>query len=240
MPTLSDAYYNIQKILKPQKQGTCGLYSFWFATLMLNSIRTGRKQVVYPRGCEGGAVDGVSLRKFTKDTLGSAQGELLNHDEIAAMIHGFGWDFEVNDGGGEQRKTFITNSLRQTRPVMFSYLAGGASYGGEQAVMPLRSVPANRACGPHWSLIVDESNMAYGFVEPNHPNGMKWDSKQTILRSNEIVDDFVMDRWWVKPASSPKGQATVQPYAQGVQFKKVYDVKVAGRQALNNLLFAVF
>ena len=50
MPTLTDAYANVVSVLKPQKQGTCGLYSFWFATLLLNSIRGDKKQVVYPRG----------------------------------------------------------------------------------------------------------------------------------------------------------------------------------------------
>ena len=243
MPTLTDAYFNVLSVLKPQKQGTCGLYSFWFATLLLNSIRTGKKQVVYPRGCEGMPPGGLSLRKFAKAAFGSGQGELLNYDEILGMIVGFGWDFDFDGGGGEQRKTFISQSLSQNKPVMFSFLAGGSSYGGEVLVMPQTDIPLDRQCGPHWSLIIAENADGYGFVEPNQPLKIKWDYKSRILRSNEIVDSFVMAEEWVKPVGTPPGQSTVIPRPAILRpelHKRTYTVKVHGRQALNNLLFAVY
>jgi hypothetical protein len=244
MPTLVDAYNNVQSVLKPQKQGTCGLYSFWFATLMLNSIRPEQKEVVYPRGCEMTATSGLSLRKFAKAALGSGQGELLSFDEIAVMIWGFGWDFNFYGDGGDPRKTFVTNSLQQNMPVMFSYLAGGSSYGGQIWVMPQTAIPPSRQCGPHWSLIVAENDDGYGFVEPNQPLMIKWDFKTNILRSNEIVDSFVMDSTWVKPVSSvPKNAIVLPASSPGLtsdQIKKTYQVKVDGRQALNNLMFAIF
>lgn len=242
VPTLTDAYNNVVSVLKPQKQGTCGLYSFWFATLLLNSIRTDRKPVVYPRGCEGMPPGGLSLRNFSKVALGSGQGELLNYDEIFGMIVGFGWDFDFDGGGGEQRQAFISKSLSQNKPVMFSFLAGGSSYGGEILVMPLTDIPLDRGCGPHWSLIVAENADGYGFVEPNQPLRIKWDYKTRVLRSNEIVDSFVMAEEWVKPVGTPPGQSTVMPRPAVLRpdlHRRTYTVKVNGRQALNNLLFAV-
>ncbi len=242
MPTLMDAYANVLPVLKPQKQGTCGLYSFWFATLLLNSIRSDRKQVVYPRGCEGMPAGEVSLRNFTKTALGSGQGELLNYYEIFAMIVGYGWDFDFDGGGGENRKTFISKSLSQNRPVMFSFLAGGSSHGGEILVMPLTDVPLDRQCGPRWSLIIAENADGYGFVEPNQPLRVKWGYKSRILRSNEIVDSFVMAEEWVKPVGTPPGQSTVIPRPAVLDpslHRRTYTAKVNGHQALNNLLFAV-
>lgn len=239
MSDLMKAYGNVLSVLKPQKQGTCGLYSFWFATLLLNALGKGHNTVVYPRGCEVHPAGSLSLRRFAKHTLGSGQGELLNASEIRLMIQHFGWEFDSSDVGGDQRKTFITESLGKTRPVMFSYLAGGSSYGGyTDVVMPLRSIPANRQCGPHWSLIIAEAPDHYGFIEPNQPYLFKWELKDTVLISNEIVDSFAMEETWVKPTGSVKGAATVVPASSGAT-GKTYSVTVNGRQALNNLLFAI-
>ena len=85
--------------------------------------------------------------------------------------------------------------------------------------------------------------VGYCFVEPNQPLKIKWDYKSRILRSNEIVDSFVMAEEWVKPVGTPPGQSTVMPRPAILRpdlHKRTYTIKVHGRQALNNLLFAVY
>jgi hypothetical protein len=239
VPTLVDAYNNCLGVLKPQKQGTCGLYSFWFATMLLNDIYpgSGKKPVVYPRKCEGDAGT-LSLRKFSKDNLGSGQGELLTYGEVARMVKDYLWDQDGNVTGGDQRKIFISTCLTQNRPVMFSYLAGG------WPVMPQTAIPISRACGPHWSLIIAEDSDTYEFIEPNDPLVKKKSLKNDVLRSNEIVDTFAMETTWHKPNTRDPGHGgpLVWPASRGTSpsdIKTTYTVNV-GRQALNNLLVAIY
>ena len=68
MPNLKQAYDNCVGVLKPQRQGTCGLYSFWFATLLVNNINTEKKPIVYPRKHEERAATGVAKGSETQQS----------------------------------------------------------------------------------------------------------------------------------------------------------------------------
>lgn len=252
MPNLSEAYANCQTVLKPQKQGTCGLYSFWFATLLRNNINPEKKPIVYPRKMEERTAMGVtkgnegrSLREFTKDqSLGgihSGQGELLSLMEVILMIGEFKWDWLAHIAGGDGRKRFITESFSKNRPVMFAHLAGGSPS------MPITAIPPDRACGPHWSLLITETTDEYEFIDPNHPLATEKLPKTQILRSNEIVDSFAMEKEWIKPNwRPPSGDPLVLSRSQFDDWQKKYGVAAAQtyivdrRQALKNLLVAIY
>lgn len=251
MPSLVDAYNACASVLKPQRQGTCGLYCFWFATLLLNELRTDKKPVVYPRKHEQRAADpsvtrgseARSLRSFAKDTLHSGQGELLTATEVVTMIVLFKWDWVAHVWGGDSRRDFITDSLKANRPVMFAHLAGGSP------AMPLTVPRPDRQCGPHFSLIIDQDSTEYVFIEPNDPTILRRCLKTVVLESNEKVDDFVMDKTWVKPKFRPPSGAplvisSAQLPAMKMQYPQLdlsteatYDV--SRRQALNNVLVAI-
>lgn len=251
MPNLKDAYTLCAGVLKPQRQGTCGLYCFWFSTLLLNSINTNQKPIVYPRKHEQRTADpsvtkgneARSLREFAKASLGSGQGELLTISEILTTIIRFRWDWVVHVSGGEERRAFITDQLKANKPVMFSHLAGGAR------AMPITVVPPDRQCGPHWSLIIDEDADHYEFIEPNEPTALKRERKDVVLESNANVDAFAMDKTWVKPVFRKDGTIPLAiSSAQLPELQKLYPTldfspaatyDVSRRQALNNLLVAV-
>lgn len=255
MPNLKQAYDNCVGVLKPQRQGTCGLYSFWFATLLVNNINTEKKPIVYPRKHEERAATGVakgsetqqSLRAFVKDqSLGgihSGQGELLSLMEVILMVGEFKWDWLAHIAGGPGRERFITDELNRNRPIMFAHLAGG------NPSAPLTAIPPDRACGPHWSLLIAQTTDEYEYIDPNHPLKTEKLPKTHILKSNEIVDDFAMDKDWVKPSwRPPSGAPIVMSSSQftALQMSRpdlgltaVSTYKVDRRQALKNLLVSI-
>jgi hypothetical protein len=248
MPTLLDAYENCRTVLKPQRQGTCALYAFWFATLLLNNLNTDKKPIVYPRKNEQRAAQNIdkgseetSLRDFAKD-LWSAQGELLTVTEVITTIVMCSWDWVAHVWGGDGRAGFITTSLTNNRPVMVAHLAGGTPSA------PMRSIPLNRQCGPHWSLIIGETSDNYIFIDPNHPLKTEQILKSHILISNEIVDTFVMEKSWVKPKYRKDGAPIVisskdlpglQASRRDLDLTPVKTYVIKRPQALNNLLVAV-
>jgi hypothetical protein len=252
MPDLSEAYTRCQGVLKPQRQGTCGLYSFWFATLLVNSINTNKKPIVYPRKHEEREATGVakgsegqSLRAFAKGRyIGSGQGELLSLMEVILMVGEFKWDWLAHIAGGEGRKRFISQSFSLNRPVMFAHLAGG------NPSMPITSIPISRECGPHWSLLIAETTDEYEYIDPNHPLKTENLPKTHILKSNEIVDDFAMDKQWVKPPwrnpnggpglMTSHGFARIQQQNPQLQLQPAATYNVDRRQALKNLLVAIY
>jgi hypothetical protein len=251
MPTLSDAYTNCLGVLKPQRQGTCALYSFWFATLLLNDLNTLKKPIVYPRKSEQRDADAsvtrgnedVSLRQFATQMLHSGQGELLTVSEVISMIVMFSWGWVAHVSGGDDRKQFITDQLSRNRPIMFAHLAGG------HPSKPITAIPIDRQCGPHWSLIIGEVLDQYEYIDPNHPLKTELLPKEHILRSNEIVDDFAMDKAWVKPKHRPDGKPMVLSSASLAAVKSanptldltpVKSYVIDRRQQLNNMLVAVY
>jgi hypothetical protein len=148
---LQQAYYQCSGTMKPQKQGTCGLYSFWFASLLLKQINPAdQRPFVYPRS-EGGSYSD-SMRQFAKDSLDSAQGELLNLKEVTTLITHFRYSSRsICWRDRTTAEKFIAGSLRSNQPVMFPYLYDG------MAGSPLSAVPIGRGgFGAHWSLIIDE------------------------------------------------------------------------------------
>ena len=251
MPDLKEAYGLCAAVLKPQRQGTCGLYSFWFATLLLNSINPDRRPVVYPRKHEQRVADSTvqrgqeatSLRSFAKTELGSGQGEVLTLSEMVAIVNHFGWDWVAHVSGGDERRAFITECLVANRPVMFAYLTAG------NPRRPATVAPPDRQCGPHWSLIIAEDADNYEFIDPNQPNTIKRELKQLVLESNAKVDDFVTEKTWVKPnvfwynnngaplALTATKFAEWQQDYPGLVPARTYDLSRV--QELNNLLVAI-
>jgi hypothetical protein len=234
MPTtLAEAYADLTGTLLGQRQGTCGLYSFWFATLLIKRINPGdTRNLVYPRKWEGGKSGGESLRHYSK-TLGSGQGEILTLDEMEKVIRHFGWDCVSHLGEG--RVEFITKCLAANQPVLFPYMFGP---GGPISYFPPNTKPGEDY-GPHWSLIIAEAGHEYDYIEPNFPNTLVTELKWKVLKSNAFVDKYKYERYWMKNPWG--GQPTKPPYPakhpkKGTQW---YDIGDKSRQVLEEVLVAV-
>lgn len=238
--------------LRPQKQGTCGLYSVWFSSLLLSKLPNSTTQPsAYPRKGVNGGPKGSSLRSYAKQEFGSAQGEVLSIAEMLIITRKANLNTRYIVWTDEPTaRRFISGSLSSKQPVLFPYLFG--ANGLESAV------PNHRQCGPHWSVIYDEEQDVYNCLEPNNPNTpVRW-LKSDVLKSNAIVDDFKMDRFWEKMplASGPAYQqkSPIRPMGndetaakQVVAFDqsfdsgaKLYDVGANRAQSLSHLLVAVY
>lgn len=238
MPSLAEAYIRLSSTLKPQKQGTCGLYSFWFATLLLNELQSGGRPPVYPRSGEGAGTT-ESMRKFSKG-IGSGQGEVLTCSEMEQIISHFGYACESHTSESG-RPEFITRSLRANRPVLFPYIMG--NFGPISSLNP--KYQAGVDYGPHWSLIIDEWGDLYSYIEPNRPNKPTYVLKRKVLASNSASDQYKYERYWLKEGFT--FQSTKPPFPkkspdplQGNKMKtKYYDIGDKSRQKLANVLIAV-
>lgn len=241
MASLFQAWTLLNGTLKPQKQGSCGLYSFWYATLLLSGLDSTRRPIVYPRNGEGVAA-GVgenpeSLRHFAKATVGSAQGEILTCAEMERIVLHYGYD-RVSHIGDAGRATFITTSLASERPVLIPYMMGP---GGPIAVFPGGARPGVDY-GPHWSLIFAESAIDYYLLEPNSPNTPMEVPKGRMLRSNAFTDNFKYQQFYDKALPNP-----TLPYHRGSGISASpagttaakYDLGSPLRQTLANVLIAV-
>lgn len=242
MTNLTGAYNSACKTLKPQKQGTCGLYSFWYATLLLAMVNpSAKKPIVYPRKGEGASSE--SLRHYAKHTVGSGQGEVLSCAEMEQIIGHFGYGYDSHVGAAG-RKEFVTRSLAANRPVLFPYMFGDT---GPIYQFPAKSTPGVDY-GPHWSLIYREFGAAYHYVEPNEPNHPVSFLKDVVLRSNSFVDSYKYDRYWSKGGKhTSKGkllpyeyQSGISPLGNTLTPAAYYDIGDKSRQVLNNVLIAVY
>lgn len=247
--SLQGAYIELASTLRPQKQGTCGLYSFWFATLLLNRIDQGLevkkpRSVVYPRKSEDPSQSrdpktgeygpsGGSMRSFSK-TLGSGQGEVFTCAEMEQIVTKFDYSFESHVGEAGRDK-FIEKSLAVNRPVLFPYMMGSV---GPISSLPPKSKPGVDY-GPHWSLIIDSGNDLYAYVEPNSPTKFVTALKINVLASNSFSDAYRYDSYWDKKTFS--SQSTMPTVSKKKDGKTVwYDIGAKDRQTLANVLIAVF
>src|SRR5665213_755897 len=95
MPNLVDAFDKATIVLKQamaggkQRGGECGLYSLWYASLLLSFIKSDGRKIIYPR--KSYAPDQPGSRSFAKQAFGSGQGEILNWKEMHALITHFGY-----------------------------------------------------------------------------------------------------------------------------------------------------
>ncbi len=239
MATLWDAYCAAWSTLKPQKQGTCGLYSFWYASLLLSQLDpNSTRPIIYPRKGEGTGTLGISLRRYAK-SIGSGQGEVLSALEMENIIKKFKFQFATNVGP-KKRKQFITDAMGKNRPVLIPYMMGDT---GPISSFPVGAV-AGTDYGPHWSLIIAESEKGYVYIEPNNPNTVEHRTKESLLASNSFVDSYKYDRFWSKGStdvSLPYHQrAGISPVGNTKTTDSYYDIGRKYRQKLADILIAVF
>jgi hypothetical protein len=235
---LEEAWGKLAKTLKKQKQGTCGLYSFWYATLLLEQLG-GTKGIVYPRRCEGGT--GESSRHFAKENVNSGQGEVLSEWEMVTIVQHYGYDAACYvPTGTDTRKAFITKHLTANRPILIAYLmdddpetvAHPTVYGG------------GAGAGAHWSLLINEDGTEYRYLEPNKPNQITTFNKDHMLASNACVDNVKFVQYWKKPKKHGLGgvgdfDTWIEAKWKAGLFTTVYNVGPKSRQTLNQVLIAV-
>lgn len=228
--SLYSAWIAASKTLKPQVQGDCGVYSFWYATVLLRQLGKAGHPVTYPRACHQKWYQrGTTIRKAAKG-VGSAQGELLSVAEVTAVVEGFKYTATVCPNDEDAREGFITTSLNANRPIMFAYICGNgpvtvATATGTEGV----------DYGPHWSLLIDEHDDQYTYLNPHDPNKPVTCPKVQLLASNAEVDRVKYVRYWRKPKSHGlEMHGNTQPTTG-----KFYDIGGPERQTLNNVLIAV-
>jgi hypothetical protein len=246
--SLMTAYDSTYAQMKPQIQGTCGIYSFWYATILLHHLNaTKYPDVPFPRACHNaGGKTGLSLRKVAKRTSGSAQGELLSVAEMLALIGTTKYRATVYSRwnhilGG--REDFLTEHLAANRPVVFAYICGNGPVTKATA-----TGVAQDAYGPHWSLLIGEEPDHYIYVNPHAQRAdiggrtiliptLTKATKKAVLDSNDRVDDVRYDKSWVKHASHDLTRGAKADPLKPIL--RTYDLGAADRQSLNNVLIAV-
>ena len=227
--------------LKPQAQGDCGLYSFWYATVLLHQLDSA-KPIVYPRKMED-PQNQQSMRREAKQLVRSGQGELLNVKEMTTVINHFGYSCNTMTGTDDDwRKRFITNSLGSNWPVLFPYTKGAQ---GPVDAATAAGV-AGDDYGSHWSLIIKEDPNEYVYLDPHYPDTPQIKTKDAVLKSNKNVDLQVYERMWVKLLSAKAKVGTIGGQSQNqntVPYNgKTYDIAQPGRgpQSLAGVLVAVY
>jgi hypothetical protein len=241
MPNLASAYAKTEPMMKPQKQGTCALYSFWYATLLLNQINPARGEIAYPRISLAPAnFNGVSTRNYLKHGLNFApnsQGEVLSADEMTTIVESFGYDCDTHLTGGTGREAFITASLQADKPVAFAFLNNLNTGLPASGIGP--NDPQRPACGPHWGLIYAEIGNDYRYLNPHYPSTPRTVLKSTVLASNACVDDIKYVRFWGKDPTT-KGLIQIGDTAPATPPATLYDIGPPTRQNLNNVLVAIY
>jgi hypothetical protein len=235
---LYDAWCHVASLLKPQAQGDCGLYSFWYATVLLNHLDN-TKPIIYPRKMED-PMGVQSMRKEAKTLVKSGQGEILTSNEMAKIISHFGYGSRRMRGTDSAwRKRFITGSLGQNAPVLFPYTKGMSG--------PVDAATATgrpgQEYGSHWSLIIKEERDQYIYLDPHYPNTPQRKTKDDVLKSNMNVDNQVYERMWVKLLPATKKRGTIGPESSNMAHTgKRYDIGQPGRDAqqLSGVLVAVY
>lgn len=247
---LLTAFRNTYAHMKPQVQGTCGIYSFWYATILLNHMDPASHPTVpFPRACHNaGSQLGSSMRKFAKDTIKSGQGELLSGHEMRLLVRNFGYARE-SYWGKTTREAYVTEHLTAGHPILFAYLCGNGPVTAATAVGT-----AQDHYGPHWSLLIAETPDHYGYINPHAYRDQfnavwpipqfLWYPKKTVLDSNAAVDDVKYDQYWRKVGKGNLTRVgavqTPMPTVPAGTKTKEYNLgDSVGRQRLNNVLIAV-
>ncbi len=233
-------------VLKPQRQGTCGLYSFWYATQLLAGLG-GTKGIVYPRSEEmrDAGVTGESPRHYAKRKANSGQGEILSELEMMTVVQHYGYTgTPYPSGGTDNRAAFITGHLQADRPVLVAYLMDdvGPTTDTHTGVYGPNSVDSDS--GSHWSLIINEDSTDYRYLEPNNPNKITTCAKNALLASNAAADGVKFARFWTKT-----GPVNLEEFGDFKWWIKamwkagrkttLYDLGKKSRQSLNEVLIAV-
>lgn len=232
---LEQAYTAAASTLMPQKQGTCGLYCFWYASVLLAKINN-TTSIIYPRrGQRPTGSNAQTLRNWVKHTLRASpnsQGEILTVQEMEDMIHAFQYQCSSSQSatGGQN---FITTSLASNRPVAIAYLHSNALPAG-----PV-TTGTSADCGAHWGLIYKEDTTSYTYLNPHYPNTPQVAAKQALLASSAAVDTVPLDQHWAK---LPGGGLSNNPQTvNSTRFSggTVYDLGPP-RQNLQNALVSIF
>src|SRR5262249_43476567 len=128
--TLLEAYARYARAgrLWPQLQGDCGVYSFYYATLLLQAMNPGKKYpLVFPRKYKsdsskwGRQPYKTSVRQWVKSTggLNSGQGEILTLGEMQRVISHFGYESTCAAKNNiHVRRDFISRELAAGHPVL--------------------------------------------------------------------------------------------------------------------------
>lgn len=257
---LLQAWQDTKSSMTRQHQGDCGVFSFWYATVLLHKINPQGHATVYPKqrtleSAPFGPADiNESIRHYAKAAVKSGQGELLTVDEMRRVIERFGYQCESTSAPGAViRQNFITRSLAQGRPVLFPYTKGDTGPVDAKKAMadPTTYGTPGSDFGSHWSLILAEGAGGYSYIDPHDPGTLETVSKQTLLTSNAEVDEQVYVRYWGKPlnesthgALGAVGQHAVAPSTVGM--KKLYDIGQVGitgkprAQKLATVLISVY
>jgi hypothetical protein len=236
---LEQVWGKLSTTLKPQKQGTCGLYSFWYATLLLEKLGC-KKGIVYPRACEGGTGD--SSRHFAKQNVKSGQGEILSEAEMVTIVNHYGYTpICYGKTSTDTRKAFITKHLKYDLPILIAYLEGDH---GPEAVSNPTVYGGGKGAGPHWSLIINEDGTDYRYLEPNKPNKITAFGKNRLLSANDAVDNVKFAQYWMKPEKHDIAGVGDFPSWMSAKWKAglmttLYDVGPKSRQTLHHVLIAV-
>jgi hypothetical protein len=238
---LYEAWLKACGTLKPQAQGDCGLYSFWYATVLLNQLDNS-KPIVYPRKMEDPSHK-QSMRSAAKQLVKSGQGEILSAREMSTVIGHFGYSCRTMTGtDNEWRRKFISGSLSSNHPVLFPYTKNVSGPVDAKTA----SGTGGKDFGSHWSLIIKEVGPLYVYLDPHYPNTPQVQTKEAIFKSNTNVDDQVYERMWVKLMSATKKVGTIagqssDPTNPGYN-NKIYDIAQPGRgaQQLAGVLVAVY
>lgn len=174
--------------LVAQVQGDCGIFAFWYATVLLRYCGDTRPPV-YPRKHPRPGVEWKdrahperSVREWAKTHLHSGQGEILTTPEMTAMIAAHGYRPITGRGPGA-----IGDLIDMGHPVLICYSIN-------------HGLPETRPTGPHahWSLIVACDGSTCRVVNPHDPYADNSWSLATLLASNRAVDDYSFERYWFK------------------------------------------
>ena len=239
--TLLEALTEARKAgaLVPQVQGDCGIFSFWYATVLLRYCGD-KRPAIYPRKhprpgipWADGAQPEVSIREWAKKNLRSGQGEVLTTAEMKEMVFAHGY-MPI----GCSQPGAIGDLVGMNHPVLVCYSISGG-------------LPETHPTGPHahWSLIVDTRGQDCLVLNPHNPGHDNWWPLATLLASNQAVDDYSYERYWYKRHAGDLVSETALRQALGLgstnpipasAYEKRYDIGQDGRsQELKGALIGV-
>lgn len=202
--SLETAYNSVKGTLRPQVQGTCGLYSFYNAVQIMRAIDPKLPAVPSPKKSEGGTGGFTeSLRHYAKRQLQSGQGEILTEAEMNAFIKAWGYRSESSGAKTSGAKgDFMTIQTRAGHPVLIAYLADQDSTG----VVPVPNA-ASGDPGAHWSLVIGTKDKDAKVVEPNDPGNLRTWAVADLLLANTSADAKKFARHWAKITKTPSAAA---------------------------------
>jgi hypothetical protein len=197
--SLIDAYDKVKANLRPQVQGTCGLYSFYNGVQILRQIDPKLPTVPAAKKSEASAPAAESLRKYAKREMKSGQGEILSSAEMTAFVKAWGYRCEASTAtGSAARQDFLTIRTRASQPVLIAYLADQDPTG----IVPVPNASSGDP-GAHWSLVIGTKGGDALVVEPNDPGTLRTWPLAGLLLANAMADAKRFVRFWSKTVTTP-------------------------------------